>query len=135
MARSADGRGEGYYRTMLRKLRWPPEGIPVCPSCRSYGTAVPAERSRRDRMRCYRCGFRFTYRTGTVMEGSRLPASVWYHALRCMVRNMEHGRETSINALVQRTGVSRETAIALRDRIRKHLSRRPLPTRYHPDLT
>lgn len=62
----------------IHRLRWA-KG-PVCPGC---GTARPYAMREHGivRYRCKDCGRRFSLRTGTVFEGSRLPLTKWVLAI------------------------------------------------------
>jgi transposase-like protein len=105
-------------------MRWP-DGVPACTGCGVVGESykmldrATGERERYRRWRCRACGERFTVRTASVLEESRLPLRVWAHAYWAACASKK-----GVSALqVQReVGVSYKTALYLMHRIRYAMS-------------
>src|SRR5262245_5734319 len=66
----------------LEVLRWGDD--PACPRCGSVEvykmTATGGDRERHLRWRCRDCKRMYSVRTGSVLEETRLPLTVWCHA-------------------------------------------------------
>jgi transposase-like protein len=102
---------EDRSRELLERLRWP-DGV-RCPRCDAL-TGISRIR-RRGQFECDACGYQFSVRVGTVLQGSRLPLSTWVLAVRLMTET-DHG--VSANRLAPMLGVSYKTAWFLSHRIR-----------------
>lgn len=77
-------RDEAKAVAVFEILRWN-KGKPTCPKCSVTGECYEMKdrdgnRERNYRWRCRACGDRFTVRTGSVLEETRLPLTVWAHA-------------------------------------------------------
>lgn len=98
----------------IHRLRWP-QGV-RCPGCDS--TAIYAMREHGSvRYRCKTCRMRFSLRTGTALEGSRLPLSKWVLAIGLFRVGL------SARALARELAVSRQSAWELLHRLRDALKR------------
>jgi transposase-like protein len=102
---------EEQARAFLEGLRWP-DGV-SCPRCDA--TRGISRVATRGQLECTACGYQFSVRVGTAMQGSRLPLTTWVSAVRLMVESDEG---ISANRLGQQLGVSYKTAWFLSHRIR-----------------
>lgn len=105
-------------RDFLETHRW--GGQPACPCCGSVAVykmqdAKTGERERNGRLRCRDCKERFTVRTGTVMEESRIPLRHWCYA---MWRATTSKKGCSALEIKRHTGLSYKSALFLMNRIR-----------------
>lgn len=102
----------------LEEQRW--GRTPACPRCgelnvyqmKDRGTG---ERSARWLWRCHGCKRQFTFRTGTVMEDSKIPARHWCLAFW---RACSSKKGVSALQIKRETGLSYESALFLMHRIR-----------------
>ncbi len=97
--------------------RWP-DGV-ACPRCGSVAVRAiigkDGSRERHYRWTCKDCKRRFTVRTGTVFEETRLPMCVWAHAYwRCCTSK----KGVSALQVSRETGVAYRHALFLLNRIR-----------------
>ncbi|HEX5010280.1 MAG TPA: IS1595 family transposase [Planctomycetota bacterium] len=97
--------------------RWP-DGV-ACPRCGSVGVHAiigkDGQRERHYRWTCKDCKRRFTVRTGTVFEETRLPMRVWAHAYwRCCASK----KGVSALQIKRETGIAYRHALFLLNRIR-----------------
>lgn len=69
-------------RNYLERIRW--HGEPRCLYCDSLKLTWYMEWRR---YRCETCGRTFSIRTGTIMEGSRLPLRVWVRSIDIVLRD------------------------------------------------
>lgn len=98
----------------IHRLRWP-RGV-RCPDC--GGCAIYAmHEARLPRYRCKGCRRHFSLRTGTLLEGSRLPLTKWVLAIGLLRVGI------SARALARELAVSRQTAWELLHRLRDTLGR------------
>lgn len=114
----------------IHRLRWP-DGA-HCPGC--GGSQVWAMRERGIvRYRCKDCGLHFSLRTGTLLEGSRLPLTKWVLAIGLLRIGL------SSRALARELSVSRQSAWEvlhrLRDALRNDVLARKLRGRIEVDET
>lgn len=58
---------------LLCRLRWPPNGEPICPRC---GGCESGQRYARQLFRCRACRHEFSVTSGTSLQSGRLPLSV-----------------------------------------------------------
>lgn len=70
---------ENEARVKLEQQRW--GGTPVCPFC---GGLHIYKHSPTHSYRCSTCGKYFTVRTGTIMEGSKVPLHKWLRAIHIL---------------------------------------------------
>jgi len=99
---------------LIHRLRWP-QGV-RCPRCGS--AAVWAMREHGTvRYRCKECRAHFSLRTGTLLEGSRLPLTKWVLAIGLFRIGV------SARALARELAVSRQSAWELLHRLRDALKR------------
>jgi transposase-like protein len=123
-------RNEAAAVALLEELRW--EGTVVCPHCGAAGSAYQmtdrktGERSKRWLWRCREkeCGQQFTYKVGTVMEDSRIPAMIWVHAIW---RACSSKKGVSALQIKRETGLSYPSALHLMHRIREGMADRNPP--------
>jgi transposase-like protein len=106
-----DLESEEQARRFLEQLRWP-QGV-RCPRC-DASTGISRLRDR-GQFQCERCGYHFSVRVGTVLQGSRLPLRTWVIAVD-LITAPDHG--ISANQLGLTLGVSYKTAWFLSHRIR-----------------
>lgn len=66
-------------RVKLECIRW--QGNPVCPHC---GSSRVNKHSATHSYHCGKCKKYFTVRTGTIMEGSKVPLHKWIRAIRIL---------------------------------------------------
>jgi transposase-like protein len=113
---------------MLEELRW---GADVtCPHCGEIKNAYQmkdrktGERSERWLWKCRGCAKQFTYKIGTVMEDSRIPAKIWMHAIW---RACSSKKGVSALQIKRETGLSYPSALHLMHRIRESMADRSGP--------
>lgn len=94
----------------LEQLRWP--GLFVCPRC---GTQKEPWRQSRARFVCRRCRHESRVTTGTILEKTRTPLSVWFEAA-WLVTTAKNG--LSAKTLERTLGVSYRTAWMMLHRFR-----------------
>ena len=97
----------------LVDLRWP-SGV-VCPHC--SGRIVGYLRARRG-WSCSGCQRRFSIRTDTIMEESRLPLHRWLEMLWILT---DEGKPVTSSDLAANTGVSQKTAWFVQYRLKEAL--------------
>ena len=95
-------------------LRWP-QGV-CCPSCGERRIYTMREGGL-VRYRCQHCQRHFSLRTGTLLQGSRLPLTKWVLAIGLLRVGI------SARALARELAVSRQTAWELLHRLRDALKR------------
>jgi transposase-like protein len=98
---------------MWRKQRWS-QGV-VCPSCRCR-TAQRRSQAYREiiyRYQCPECGRWFNDLSGTPLQDSKKPLSVWFHfiQLACQCR--------SVSEVAAILGITYKTAWSMRERLRR----------------
>lgn len=103
----------------IEAMRW--DGAPICVHCASpvayaMRDAKTGGRSERFLWRCHDCKKQFTYRSGTVMADSLIPARFWCLAL-WLACNSPKG--VSSFQIKRETGLSYKSALFLMHRIRK----------------
>jgi transposase-like protein len=109
---SSGGSGsEDQTRAFLERLRWP-DGV-RCPRC-GASNGISQLRTR-GQFQCEGCGYQFSVRVGTVLQGSRLPLRTWVLAVS-LITGSDAG--ISANQLGHMLGVSYKTAWFLSHRIR-----------------
>jgi len=114
---------------LFEGMRWP-DGKAICPHCGTVGESYmmtkrgTEEREANFRWRCRACGERFTVRSASVFEETRLPMRVWAHA---MWRACASKKGVSAMQIHRETRVSYKTALYLMHRIRHAMSERPAP--------
>lgn len=96
----------------IHRLRWP-RGV-VCPTCGARHIYAMRE-SGTVRYRCQDCARHFSLRTGTALEGSRLPLTKWVLAIALFRIGL------SARALARELAVSRQSAWELMHRLRDAL--------------
>lgn len=96
----------------VHRLRWP-RGV-RCPDCGS-STIYTMREGALPRYRCKVCARHFSVRTGTLLEGSRLPLTKWVLAIGLLRVGI------SARALARELAVSRQTAWELLHRLREAL--------------
>ena len=102
----------------LEQLRW--RGKPCCPHCASEAVYPMVDRKtggreRNHRWRCRGCGERYTVRTGTVMEESRIPLRHWCWAFWQLCSSK---KGISAKQIQRQTGLSYKSALFLLHRVR-----------------
>ena len=98
----------------IHRLRWPHGAR--CPSCGGQHIYTMHEGGLA-RYRCKYCQRHFSLRTGTLLEGSRLPLTKWVPAIGLLRVGI------SARALARELAVSRQTAWELLHRLRDALKR------------
>lgn len=98
----------------IHRLRWP-DGV-RCPGCGS-GKVWAMREHGTVRYRCKDCRARFSLRTGTLLEGSRLPLTKWVLAIGLFRIGL------SARAAARELTVSRQSAWELLHRLRDALKR------------
>jgi transposase-like protein len=93
------------------KNRWGKK--PVCPYCDSIKIY---KASGKQPYKCGACNKRFTVKTGTIMEGSKVPVRTWLLAMYLMGANR---KGMSSIALSKHLGVQQKTAWFMAQRIRE----------------
>jgi transposase-like protein len=115
-------RSEGAAIALAEKLRW---GASVaCHRCESKDVARLADRP--GRYRCRACHRQFSIRTGTPMEQSKLPVSIWMRALWLIVSS---SKGISSLKLGEMLGIQQKSAWFLAHRVREMMAwlvRRPI---------
>lgn len=111
---------EDEAREFLESKRWP-DGVfcPRCGACKPYKLNLKHDASRPCRKGTYKCSDcrkRFTVRTGTVLEESRLPLTKWCMAFHLMTSSK---KGISSRQLERELGVTPKTAWFLSMRIRE----------------
>jgi transposase-like protein len=98
----------------IHRLRWP-QGVrgPACDSATIWAMREQGA----VRYRCKACRARFSLRTGTLLEGSRLPLTKWVLAIGLFRVGL------SARALARELAVSRQSAWELMHRLRDALKR------------
>lgn len=102
----------------MEKQRW--GGDPCCPLCGSVDVYQMQDRKmggreRNYRWRCRDCKKRYTVRTGTVMEQTRMGLRFWCHAFW---RVCSSKKGVSALQLQRETGISYKSALFLMHRVR-----------------
>lgn len=107
-----DFTNEEVCRGYLIHVRWP--NTVRCarcdyPSCKHW--------PHRAQWTCFNCGYLFSIRSGTAMQGSHLPIKTWLHALALFANGT-----TASYAMAKELGVTQKTAWYLTHRIRAALT-------------
>jgi hypothetical protein len=108
---------------MIERLRW--EGAPFCPRSGCASTDVYAMKGRdgsrnaRFLWRCLGCKRQFTWRVGTVMEDSHIPARAWVYAYWRAVTSKKGVAALEIQ---RQCGISYKSAHFLMHRVRKAMT-------------
>ena len=107
---------EDACRTYLTKLRWP-DGF-RCPRCRS-DRAWPRVSS--PLIECARCGYKASATAGTIFDRTRIPLTVWFHAM-WLLTNQKNG--ASAVSLQRQLGLTRyETTWTVLHKLRRAMVR------------
>lgn len=113
----------------FEKQRW--ADCPCCPKCGDTDVYQmknrDGERQKNCRWRCRGCGEQYTWRTGTVMEDSRIPAHNWAYGFW---RAATSKKGVSALEIKRHTGLSYKSALFLMHRIRFAMA----PTQDGPKL-
>ncbi|MBB6428466.1 IS1595 family transposase [Algisphaera agarilytica] len=114
----------------FEKQRW--GDTPCCPECGDTDVYQMKDRDgnrqKNCRWRCRGCGKQYTWRTGTVMEDSRIPAHNWAYGFW---RAATSKKGVSALEIKRHTGLSYKSALFLMHRIRFAMA----PTDGGPKLT
>jgi transposase-like protein len=107
---------------LFEEIRW--GKAPTCAWCASPNVyrmtdRVTGERERYFRLRCRACGERFTVRTGTVMEESRIPLHKWAFAYWAACAGK---KGTAAMEIHRKCEVSYKSALFMMQRIRHGLA-------------
>ena len=95
------------------QTRWP--NGPVCPECQSTNVQ-PGAKHKTMPYRCRSCRVRFSVKTGTVMQGSKLDLQVWAIAIYILTTGL---KGTSSMKLHRDLKITQKTAWYLAHRIRE----------------
>lgn len=95
------------------QLRW--NSNPVCPHC---GAQKPYTTNRGYKCSNKNCHKKFTVRSGTIFENSRLPIRVWFGAIFLATN---HKKGISSVQLASDLGITQKTAWILLHRVREML--------------
>lgn len=110
----------------FREQRWP-DGKPVCPHCGSANVQTGcAHRTMPYRCREKECAKRFSIKTGTVMQSSKLGPRVWAIAMYILTTGV---KGTSSLKMHHDLGVTAKTAWHLAHRIRESWAEAATPGR------
>lgn len=101
----------------LERTEWPE--MPTCPHCRHEGAAYDLSRTRGGLKKCRKCGAQFTFRAGTVMQGSHLPLHLWLQAIFLLTAG---DKPVSALKVSRALGVSYKTSWLLTHRIKEALN-------------
>lgn len=93
---------------VIAEWRW--NGKPVCPFC----TAVAYKCA--DRYKCSACNKRFSVRTGTIMQASKIPLQQWLYAIYVLTT---HVKGISSIALSKELGITQKSAWYMGQKIRE----------------
>ncbi len=109
----------------LEGSRWP-DGVATCPHCGSVNTHKMAGKTQAGMFQCNDCRDKFTGRTGTVMERSKIPVHKWLLAIHLMTSN-KNG--VSAHELHRGLGITYKSAWFLAHRIREAMGEgsKPVP--------
>jgi transposase-like protein len=99
----------------LEGSRWP-DGVADCPHCGSVNTHKMGGKTQAGMFLCNDCRDKFTARTGTVMERSKIPVHKWLLAIHLMSSN-KNG--CSAHELHHDLGITYKSAWFLAHRIRE----------------
>lgn len=103
---------EEVCRNYLEMLRWP-DGVVVCPRCKSESISMINTRHQFD---CNACRFRFSVTSGTIFDNTKLPLWKWFAAVYLMV---ESKKSMSANQLHRTLSTTYKTSWYLCHRIRE----------------
>ena len=117
---------ENTCREFIVQERW--DGHPVCPHC---GHEKVYEISGGMSYKCSNCKERFSVRTGTIMESSRLPLQTWLLAIY-MITTARKG--ISSVQFAKELGVTQKTAWFLANRIREACTSTKAPLLGHVEV-
>jgi transposase-like protein len=112
---------------LFEVMRWP-DGKAVCPKCGTVGESyamtdrATGKRERNYRWRCRACKERYTVRTGSVLEETRLPLHKWAHAYWAACSSK---KGVSALQISRECAVSYKTALFLMHRIRYAMAENP----------
>jgi len=95
----------------LANLRWNDE--PKCPSCSKKNVSML--KGKRKQYKCYGCKRKFSVKTGSVFQDSKLPLLKWFVAIYLFT---SHKRGISSHQLAKDVKVSQKTAWFMLHRIR-----------------
>jgi len=95
----------------LANLRW--NGEPVCPSCESK--RIGLLQGKRKQYKCYGCKRKFSVKTGSIFQDSKLPLLKWFVAIYLFT---SHKRGVSSHQMAKDVKVSQKTAWFMLHRIR-----------------
>lgn len=98
--------------TYMRRIKWP-NGKITCPDC---GSERIGEIKPRHMFNCKDCRKQFSYKVGTIFEGSRLGLDKWFVAA-WVIANCKNG--ISSHELGRTLGVTQKTAWFMLHRIRE----------------
>jgi transposase-like protein len=99
----------------LEGSRWP-DGVPNCPHCGSVNVHRMGGKTQAGMFLCNDCRDKFTGRTGTVMERSKIPVHKWLLAIHLM-SSAKNGM--SAHEMHRNLGITYKSAWFLVHRIRK----------------
>jgi transposase-like protein len=102
----------------LEGSRWP-DGVASCPHCGSVNTHKMGGKTQAGYFQCNDCRDKFTARTGTVMERSKIPVHKWLLAIHLMSSN-KNG--VSAHELHRNLGITYKSAWFLAHRIREAMN-------------
>ncbi|MHC5917886.1 MAG: transposase [Nostoc sp.] len=104
-------RNQEYYLNLVEQIRW--GGKPRCPYCDSVNaTAYKSER----RYHCNECFTSYSVTVGTLFHKTHVELQTWFLAIN-LVLNSQEG--ISARQLAKKTGVNKNTACYIVERIRK----------------
>jgi transposase-like protein len=104
---------EDRCRTYLEKLRWPNGVVCPAPECGRSDKIVPVRT--RNQFTCKACNYRFSVRTGTVFQSSKLSLTKWFLAVYIIG---ESKKGVSGHQLARMLKITTKTAWFLTHRIR-----------------
>ena len=99
--------------TFFEEQRW--EGKPICPHCGSYAVSRCTKPMP---FRCRDCRKHFSVRTGTVIEGSKVPLRKWLLAMHLLNENRKGISSVQVSRVL---GVTQKTAWFLMHRLRESM--------------
>ena len=107
----------------IERLIWP-DG-PVCPHCGAYERQghIKGKSARPGLRKCGECRKQYTYKIGTVFEGSHIPATKWLMAIYMMCSSK---KGVSAKQIERGLGISYKSAWHLCHRIRLAMTQEPL---------
>ena len=103
----------------FRKVRWAPDGVPVCPSCGSLSCYDCRRPNGASRFRCKDCKADFSITSGTIFAAHKMPLRAYLGAVAIFCNEV---KGKSMLALSRDLGTQYKTSFVLAHKIRESMA-------------